>query len=182
MSKNIFLIIKQATMRLLICLMMFNSAPAKERENEERRRALNDQRSDLIDEAARLNGQGLLLPSTQRQAKEVNRSMTSCLNQNRLVWYGTFATVGASVAIGNIWQADPYNYNYGAYWAVGGLVGGLAIFGSTSYFLSKKSIDIQNFMQNKCINITLGLLSFVPWIIFGVTKPVHPSTPSPSIA
>lgn len=106
--------------------------------------------------------------SLLHNAQETNNSARSFLSRHRLIWYTTFASVGSALAISNAFDInDPGGYTP---FILGGIATGLVVGGGAGYMINKYYPGATECMHNTCVNVSTGLLSFVPWIIFGVTK------------
>jgi hypothetical protein len=123
---------------------------------------------DLRDDMAGRNG-AVLLPSNFDGAWYTHLSLKEFLNKNRLMWYTGFAGFGSGMALSNAFEVDSTEMYMP--WMLGGLAVGLLSGG----IISKNCPNVEQYMQNRWVNIGTGLLSFVPWIVFGATKPnTHP--------
>lgn len=173
MSKSLTQIIKQYSLTLAVSFMMINPSFAMDQEELARRQQalkqkqehLEDQIDNLVSE---LNPHTPLLPSAVPRARGTMLDLRSFLDKYRLPWYTTFASTGSAMALSNAFEIDgPGGYTP---FILGGIATGLFIGVSAQYFINKYSPGATQCMHNTCVNISTGLLSFVPWIVFGVTK------------
>lgn len=141
------------------------SSKKKQEDLKKKQKDLEDQIDNL---ASELNPHAPLLPSAVPRARATMLDLRSCLDRNRLIWYTTFASVGASLALSNAFKIDDIA-GYTPF-MLGGIATGVALGGTVGYMINKRYPNAMQYMRNKCINICGGLLSFVPWIVFGATK------------
>ncbi len=170
--KNFIQIIKQFTFILIISFMMINNSWAMSDPDESAKQALRKKQEHLEDQidnlASALNPQSPLLPSAIPRARRTMLDARSCLDKNRLIWYTTFASAGSALAISNAFDInDPGGYTP---FILGGIATGLVVGGGAGYMINKYYPGATECMHNTCVNVSAGLLSVVPWIIFGVTK------------
>lgn len=172
MSKNFIQIIKKYALILTISFMMINNSWAMPDSDDSKAQGLRKKQEHLEDQidnlASALNPQSPLLPSAVPRARRTMLDIRSSLDKNRLIWYTTFASVGSGLAISNAFDiSDPGGYTP---FILGGIATGLVVGGGAGYMINKYYPGSTECMRNTCINVSAGLLSFVPWIIFGVTK------------
>ncbi len=176
MSKKILKTIKQYGLILFIGLMNINASSASPNETEpsQSNKQLSKQLNDIRDELAQIHSPNSpLLPSNHVQAQETHTSVRGFLNKHRLMWYAGFAGTGAGLALSNAFDVT----EIAAYtpWMLGGLVAGVSAGFVSSFAINKSCAGGDECLNNKWVNIGAALVSFVPWIVFGTTKPAsHP--------